>query len=551
MVRRRTLALGGAGAAAAAVGAVALGPKALAQLQSGGSGAAGGAAPAPSPWAIGGNLSIWDWMPSPYVDLIKSARGFGKPGTFDEDRTLKRDAQGWPLEASQIVVLATNDRPSMSIAAGTWRGRYKGRATMTASITDGCRVENVRRSGEVVTFDCIVTGPTALGFAFDGPISDLRLVAPGFDLDNHPLLIPQALDHYKRFHTLRMLDFMGLNDTEDRAEATWSQRQAPGKFHGRRSWEAMAEFFMACYKAPGSRVKGLWINTPFKFGEADSLELGRFMAGKLPPEVLKYCEFSNELWNSAYGAKWAYFKTRADNPQDPDYASINTPRAGTEWERLGRLWALTAARNARAMLQAFGPGALGKTVFPVLAGQTVNVTWQKEYGLPWLARAEQVKALGGPPSIYFGALAMGPYISGEDAEMNTTPNPEQMLAKLRDGYAHSVAALRNHVAQWRAMQKAYGIAQLVAYEWQLHTHGDTNLDVKFAANTHPEVEKLIVDQAVALREAGVGLMCFHAISPQIPLKRDMNSWLWPATPGWDLQASPKGRALATLLARTG
>jgi hypothetical protein len=553
-MKRRSLALLGTGGLLAAAGMTPMGSKVLSKLHSKVDAKVQDATVKlvpPTPMGVGGNVSVWDWTPSPYVNMVNAARGFGRVGAWEEDFTLKRDANGWPLEPSQIVLAGMHTHTTPGMAEGVWKGRYRGSANMEVALNIGSSLENVKRQGDVVTFDCVIKGPASFGLRFDGPITDLRVVAPGYDIDKHPLLIPQAVDYYKRFHTLRMLDFMGLNDTEDKAEITWSQRQASGKFHGRRSWEAMVDFFMACYTAPQSKVKGIWVCIPFRFGDADTLALARFLKSKLPSEVLKYVEFSNELWNSSYSVKWEHILGRANDPKDVDYAKINTPAAESQWQRLGRLQAWLQARHAKATLEGFGQETFGKTVFPVMCGQAANIGWQKDQGLPWLSLPEQIKALGGPPSSYIAALGIAPYLSGDDAEMDKTSSADEMLKLLRSGYANSLEATKKRLVAWRKLQSAYGIQQLVGYEWQLHTHGNNNRAVKFDANHHAAAEQLILDQALAMRDAGMGLMCYLSISPGSTSRDIPNSWLWPLTQNWDLSSTPKGRGVLKALAASG
>jgi hypothetical protein len=502
-----------------------------------------------APWAMGGNVSCHDWAPSPFVDVVKSSRGFGRPNEWTESFTIARDAQGWPLEPSRIVITAVADRPGTDWPTGVWKGRYRGTGNIRQATVAGSRVENIVRRRDVVTFDWVVTATPFLGLEFDGPIRDLRIVRPGYSLDNHPLLHPQALDHYKQFHTLRFLEFMGQNDTEDQAESTWAQRQPAGKFHGRKSWDAMAQFFTAVFEAPDSKLCGIWWNVPYRFAERDCLLLGRLLQRNLPATALKFPEFSNELWNAGYVGKWNHFKTRADNPADPDYARIDTPTAPDEWYRLARLWALTSARMARAMKEAF-PGEFGLTLHPVMATHFQNPEWLSLRGLPWLEDRAQTRQFG-LPSSYVGTLAAAPYISGTLEEMDAAADAQTLLDGLRDGYRESLAQVVSRMPAWPAMKARFGIARMDTYEFQLHTHGSQNLQVKYDASLDPEAGTLVTDLSHALRDGGFRTLCYWNVSPQVANVNDINSFAWSVTTDWSLASTAKGRALAGLIAETG
>ncbi len=489
-----------------------------------------------------------DWAPSPFVDVVKSSRGFGKPDEWDENPKLRRDAQGWPAEPSRIVITAAADRPGTEWPTGVWKARYRGPGNLAHSPVAGGALANVVRKGDVVTFDWSVTGTPFLSLAFDGAIRDLQIVRPGFDLDNHPLLHPAALDYYKQFHTLRFLDFMGQNNTENFGESTWAERQPAGKFQGRMSWEAMAAFFNACYQAPGSRTRGVWWTVPYRFGEADCLALGKLLQGLLPAAALKFPEFSNELWNASYGFKWTHFHGRANDARDSDYALVNQP-GSTEWQRLARLWALQTARMARAMKQAFA-GEFGRTLFPVTAGQFHGIHWHRDEILPWLSQKPQVAEFGGPPSSYFGSLSAAPYLSGSEQQLDGAKDAAAMARGLEKGFEGSLEKTREVLKEWKRLQTQYGIARLDAYEWQLHTHGNANAKVKLETNLDPVAGVLVKSLAYAMRDAGFQVMCFLTAMPQMPVVTDVNSFLWALNSSFAGPKSPKGQAIAQLIAES-
>lgn len=509
--------------------------------------------PPPSPsWTIGGNVGDFDWAPSAYNDIVKSSRGFGRFGEFAENPGLARDASGWPLEPSENVITAAAERPGIEWPTGVWKGRFKGAGRLVSggSIAVNSTIQNVRTKGDTTTFDWVVTSGPTLILRFDGPVRDLRIVRPGASLDNAPLLHADALNYYKQFHTLRFLDFMGQNNTEGQGEATWAQRQPAGKFHGRRSWEAMADFFKACAQASGSKVRGIWWNVPYRFGESDCLAMGQRLASLLPAAALKFPEFSNELWNASYDGKWTHFLARANDTADIDYARINTPSTDDQYTRVARLWALQAARMARAMKTAF-PGAFGQTLFPVLAGQFYNPYWTRDLGLPWLAQAAQAAEFGGAPNTVFGTLAAAPYLHGTDEEMAAAPDVASMEAGLRSSFAYSLDKLPAFLAPWTALRTQYGIARLDAYEWQLHLHGQANMDVKREMTFAPAAGALLKDMAHAMRDAGMRQLCYLMVSPQKAFATNENTYLWSLNESFAGPRTPKGQAVAELIAEAG
>jgi hypothetical protein len=282
--------------------------------------------------------------------------------------------------------------------------------------------------------------------------------------------------------------------------------------------------------------------------------MGQHLASLLPGAALKFPELSNELWNTGYAGKHAFFWTRAQDPADPDFARIDAGAAGDPWTRVGRLRTLATARMCVAMKQAF-PGAFGTTLFPVMAGQYANIYWTRELGLAWLAEESQRALFGGLPNTFVGTLSCAPYLQGGDsdgvAEMDVAPDVASMLLGLRSSFAYSLAALPAYCAHWSALKTEHGIGRLDAYEWQLHLDRPANQEVKRLTTFSPGAGELVRDMARAMRVAGFNVMCFLMVSPIKSHIPDVNSYLWPLNESFGGPKTAKGLAVAELVVETG
>lgn len=464
--------------------------------------------PAPPPsgastLAVGYGVRVDDWSPTPFVDIVKQSRGAGAPGEFDENPSIPRDAGGWPTAASQWVITSAADR-GCEYATGTFKGRYtdSGSTVMTWPAAGNCSVSNVQRSGNDVTFDVVVTGAPMLILAFSGGISDLRIVHPGYTLDGHPLLRTEALDYYKKAYGLRMLDFMGQNSTQAQGEASWATRQPAGKWHGRKSWEACRDFYLAVANASGSNCRALWVCLPYRWGNdgtsTDFNAVAAWFATWFPVSGhALWVEFSNELWNGIY-AQFAVHNAIANNTGHPDYTTINTP-AGDQWDRQSRLWALLFARVSAAFKAAF-PGGFGTRIKPVLCSQFANIDWMQRQ-LSWLALSAQVAAFGAIPT-HVHAISGACYTGGTEAEMAAAPNATAMLAGLNSSFSYSLTAIPTVMAAWAALKTQYSVPTLVAYEWGVHMHDAANAAVKYDTHLLPTMRAHIVGIGHAMRDAG-------------------------------------------------
>jgi hypothetical protein len=470
-------------------------------------------APTPAPaFRVGGNVGWLDWSPCPWVDIVNNARGFGLPTEYAENLSMPRDANGWPATASRIVVCSNSQ--VVDSAAGVYKGSYSGPGEMVAQGQENCRVERIVRSGDNVTFDLTCTGaPMTLILAFTDAIRDLRIITPGY---TNELLRAEALDFYKRFSCLRMMGFMEVNDWQERTrpETTWDRRQPGAKRHGRKAWEGCFEFLTAVYNAPGSQAKEAWISVPMRADESYLRELALLARRMLPADMVVYVEYANEIWESSSG-NMKVVVDAALNPNDRDYALL--PAAPTDtWARFPQLWAIRHTRMASIWRE-----VLGGRCRPVLAGHAANVWWTRlileACAQPWIA-----DTLG---TGHTKAISLAPYLFGTNEAMDAATDASALLGLLRNSAEGGLVSVASRCKAFADLAKVHGIPEVTCYEWGLHTHGATNVAVKRATHLDPTVESLVSENALAMKNAGMSLVCYHAVSPQKHIERDVNS-LW-------------------------
>jgi hypothetical protein len=468
--------------------------------------------PPPAPaFRIGGNVGWLDWSPCPWVDIVNNARGFGLPTEYAENLSMPRDANGWPATASRIVVCSNSQVVASPV--GVYKGSYSGPGEMVAQGQENCRVSNIVRNDDVVTFDVTCAGPMTLILAFTDAIRDLRIITPGY---TNELLRTEALDFYKRFSCLRMMGFMEVNDWQERTrpETTWDRRQPGAKRHGRKAWEGCFEFLAAVYNAPGSLCKEAWISVPMRADETYLRELALLAKQMLPADMIVYVEYANEIWESSSG-NMKVVVDAALNPNDRDYALL--PAAPTDtWARFPQLWAIRHTRMASIWRE-----VLGERCRPVLAGHAANVWWTRlileACAQPWIA---DLFGAG-----HTKAISLAPYLFGTNEAMDAAADAAAMLGLLRNSTEGGLVSVASRCKAFADLAKMHNIPEVTCYEWGLHTHGATNVAVKRATHLDPTVESLVSENALAMKNAGMSLVCYHAVSPQKHIERDVNS-LW-------------------------
>jgi hypothetical protein len=470
--------------------------------------------PAPTPFRIGGNVGWLDWSPCPWVDIVNNARGFGLPTEYAENLSMPRDGNGWPATASRIVVCSNSQ--VVASPAGVYKGSYSGPGEMVAQGQENCRVERIVRNGDTVTFDLTSTGaPMTLILAFTDAIRDLKIITPGY---TNELLRTDALDFYKRFSCLRMMGFMEVNDWQERArpETTWDRRMPSAKRAGKKPWEACYEFMTAVYNAPGSLCKEAWVNVPLRADENYIRQQALLAKQMLPADMIVYVEYANEIWESS-GGNMKVVVDASQNPSDIDFAYLPAPITET-WTRFIQLWAVRHARMAKIWRE-----VLGDRCRPVLSGQAARAWWTTEalrfMSEPWMAN------VFGPTHTHTKALSLAPYMGAALDKMDAATSPAELLGLLRTDVESGLATTSQRCTPFVAAAKAHGIDEVTCYEWGLHTHGSVNVAVKRATHLDSAAQLLVADNVQALKDAGMALVCYHAVSPQKHIERDVNS-LW-------------------------
>ena len=467
-------------------------------------------APAPAPVRIGGNFGLSDWSPCPFVDIVRNSRGFGPADNYVEDLSdaFPRDANGWPMVASRLVVCT--DSQVADVPPGVYKGSYSGAGNMRA---ESGSVTNIVRNGDRVTFDLIrTTTPDMVILSFDHQIKDLSIITPGYP--EGTLLRKDAADLWGRYSCLRMMPMLEVNDWQERKrpDTTWARRMPADKRGGKQSWESTLDVINAVYSAPGSKMKEAWLNIPPRADEDYIRQAALLTKQMLPPDMPVYVEYMNEVWEASSGNQ-RIIADAAMDPNDRDFAYLPATEL---WPRYTQLWAVRHARIATIWRE-----VLGDRCKPVFAGQADNPWWASE-ALKYMSQPWMTDVFGSPAT-YTKALSLAPYLGA--AGMDTVPDAATLLASLRNDTGSGLVTVAKRCKAYTDLAARYGIPEVTCYEWGLHTHGGANVAVKMAAHLDPAVEALVRDNTQALRDAGITTACYLGAGAQKHIVRDVNS-LW-------------------------
>lgn len=487
---------------------------------------------------IGGNLSLHDYNPTPYVDLVRAGRGYYQPGQYS-GAEVSYDSSGSPAEATRFVVCDARTQGTEYLL-GTYKLSYSSEASLKLNSAVGCSLANVVQSGGLTTADLVVTAAPQIILDLGGAAPDFQIIAPGYSEVSPPLLTTEATDYFKRFNCLRFMDAAGINNS---AQTNWASRIPSTKKHGDvKNWESLIEFANFLYAADGSSFMAVWICVPHQSDETYWTNLATLLRDNLHSAIKVYIEYSNEVWNFQFTqASWVRSQANTEVSGYVGLGDLNYDGSADQYVWYVRLWGRKVRELESVFRAVFGGPAMLSRVRPVLAGQFANTSWTSSQ-LTYFASQYP----GEDVSDWLYAVSAAPYPQGSQAEMDSPADAAGMLAGLRSGWELSLDDCVTLFGSWRTIATNAGLNATMAYEWGPHTHFSSNQAVKYAAHIDTGMGDLITDLAVAGLSRGWGLMCYYNLSPGTFLNNGVNS-LWPASQGFD-GTDVKYQALVDLMA---
>ncbi|GGQ84284.1 IPT/TIG domain-containing protein [Couchioplanes azureus] len=496
--------------------------------------AAEGAPPAveaPAATSLGVNLTgINDWTPeTPFVDVFRTARQWVsqetscpglttayncRPGYgWGRGPAIALDEHGWVtrLEPNQYV-----DSPIFT--SGQWpAGRYvvTWEGTGDVSLRENGTMTNV--TANRFEYDLV---PGRTGFLAitrtdpSNPVRNIHVWMPGYEGDpTGQVFHPAFLASLSGMRTLRFMDWMHTNggspfvrwtDYPTMQEATQTRAVAP---------QLMAEL--------ANRLDAdAWVNIPHQADDDFVRNFARVFRDHLEPGRRVYIEYSNEMWNTAYGYPQTFYAQRE---------GVRLGLSETDWVAGFRYQARRSVEIFKLWNEVFGTDADSRLV-RVLGLQSAN-NYTAQHVLDWSDEATE----GRRAADWADATAIAPYIHCNDTWLSGsaqrqfpgTDDPAVRAAVLRetpdrllDACQRSVEIdMRNEITAHKEIANRYGLA-LVAYEGGQHlvnmaSHAPNNpaiasvralTDRFHAVNRSPRMRDIYARYLHLWRELGGGTM---------------------------------------------
>ncbi|MDX2190346.1 MAG: hypothetical protein SFY32_10810, partial [Bacteroidota bacterium] len=227
-------------------------------------------------------------------------------------------SDGWPTSKSNHNIVIGRDVALVYPIVGKIKISYKGTLAQlnnfsaTNGITNLVSQANYPAPGySYYEFDVNIPVGSVTGYElymqFHNHVEDVKIMRPGFELDETQIIHPVYMNLLQKFTTFRWMPFLSTNswyvDTEYACNTLgtvdWSIRSnanMPQSMVGTKggSWEYVVWI-------SNQFNKDLWINIPVEATDNYVTNLAQFLKDNLKPGLNVYMEIGNETWNSAGG----------------------------------------------------------------------------------------------------------------------------------------------------------------------------------------------------------------------------------------------------------
>lgn len=447
---------------------------------------------------IGLNLEdVNDWNRArPFADLMKSARCIeGNPAT---------GASKWRvLTVTDNVAPDGKTHGSLPPAglAGSYALTFTGGGVVGASVA-------IQTNATTGAKSLLITGETNVDLSFSAPVSDVKLMRPGY-LPGETFT-REFLGDVGKFRCLRFMDWAKTNHGGSRGTLTWAGRPLPTDQTYTGPWGVPLEVMAALCTASGC---DLWLNVPHDAGDDWVKGAATYLKKNFAGTV--YVEFSNEVWNGIFpqgAAMKAQAAAWSGSPSlQPAQNEWYAARHYT-WKRLVDV--SNIFRAAYGDLSKVRPVFADQFASPSLTGDT-------------LAWANQVYS--NPPGYYVWAIAAAPYYGPSDTStIDAAVTSIKATLGKRDDWS------QDFLPQFRGMANAYGL-KFLGYEVGIDSgQGMTNLDQRIALAYEPrmaEITRAYLEQNARYMD---GQMYFWYASTNSQWGSwGLKDWSAGATPKWD------------------
>lgn len=420
-----------------------------------------------------------------FVDAMKYARVFGLPNQpWNEYTGTYSPTTYYPTQSFGLVILSGVNPTYESFLYGTYKLSFKGSVSSIGTVASGgVTVTNLVYNSATNTSTADVNFPSGgdqimLNFINPVNVDDMKMISPGYPVNNPPLLRTEMKNIINNFNQLRFMDWLETNFS---TVVSWSDRHLPtlpGRTNrnnksGGVAWEDIIRF-------ANDYNKDIWINIPVGANNDYVTQCATLLKNGLNPNINVYIEFSNEIWNFSFGQ----FFTNLDaaNAEVAAGSTLNNDGETNQYVLASRRVVKKSYEISNIFKNVWGASAINSRVRVVVAGQ---LYYSHGDDLAWF------NATYGAPKNFFWGIANAPYWSTSPLDQNNlSATPGQLLDQLD--------ASKDELFSQRNMEYPAGIAtyyglEFMGYEGGPDTFGPNNIQSKAALNFDPRMKTISVD----------------------------------------------------------
>ena len=442
-----------------------------------------------------GGLSTWH-----YVDIIKTARAWDTPGGQALSAT-SYDSEGWPREDFRTVLMdnrpvpewgGTIDDPEQHRInyGGTYKGSFHGKA-MIINQAGNWNIQNQQYDSNtnLTTFDLVIDPPGSnhglviMGFnqtqrtassALSTGITDLKIIRPGYDPNNHPLWSNELFNLLGgiNFSAIRGHGFSGMSawDIIYPAEVDWAERKrADFALQGGNAVHRESVCWEHYIQLANQSNLDIWVNVPISASQDYVTGLAQLLKDSLDPQLNIYVENDNEIWNTAF----PFSNTNTYNADEAANLGIS------DQENIAR----RAVELAGWFENVFGQGSINNRIRVILASHAPMRKW---WVLPML---NYIDTNFGPPKNYLYGLSRQTYFSSTTDPGVSVPNLLQAAKDNIDAQIGPDPTNDSNRGSWATFAAEWELpGGVTSYEGGPHFPsggGTTNLANQITANRDP------------------------------------------------------------------
>ncbi len=519
------------------------------------------------PISVGTNLNgIADWSTQqPFIDAFKSSRSWitqcqnGEPGckggwSTDEFGKLNLDQDGWvkslpapddPAEYTRVSTLLLRDLGG-KYPGGKYVVLYAGEGTIEYGF-DARKDEATSQQGRDIIAVTPGDGGIHLIITATDPrktgnyIRNIRVIPEQYEQTYRTQVFnPVFLERVKKFRTLRFMDWMQTNGSE---QGNWDTRAkvtdatyATGKGV---PLEVMLDLANRMSIDP-------WFNMPHKASDLYMTNFAKLVRDRLNTNRKVYVEYSNEVWNWQFPQ--AQFALKEGKARWSTEGDVFAQWYGFRTAQMSDIWKQVFGRQRSRVVSVMGT----QTAWRGLENAALDCPlWVAEGNKPCYQHGIDALAIAG----YFGStLGQGASQAtveawsneGEDGFKKAIAQLDQASLIPSEGYDDSIKGIADSFRYYQNVVRSRGL-QLVAYEGGQHLVNSNNPKLSeffISLNRRPEMTDLYTKLLEAWKQAdGTVFMNF------VDIARPSKWGSWGALEYVGQERSPKYDALTNFIDR--